>query len=325
MNTLERLVPRSLPQQLTRDSYASSRPFPNVLPKATGAGFAIASAAFYGLSFVLTKGGLQQIQPTLLITIESLASVLFMSLLILVQKRRFPNLILLLKLGTIGIFEPGLAYIVVAKGLVLTTASNATVISALEPIVTLGLACVLLRERISVAKLSIAVISIVGVCLISSAAGGTPSLLGDLLILVGVLFASLYAIATERSFHIAEGIDPLMVAWAQQLIALLFFVGLTVLSITHGIEPLRLSSFAPSALLTAITAGIVGHGLAFLLYLNALRYLSASDTSLYLSLIPVFGTTAAVLFLGERLSWDQGVGALLVVLSIAALARVESD
>lgn len=287
-----------------------------------GATLALSSAAFYGIAFVLTKGSLDQIPPTLLITLQSAASVLFLSLWIGLDGRRFPNRGSLLKLGSIGILEPGLSYIITTKGLLLTSVSSATMIGALEPIVTICLACAFLRERLNLGKIVIAGISILGVCLISTSTMiSQAALLGDALVLTGVLFAALYAIATQQSLRLSRDIDPLMVAWSQQSIALLFFLGLTIGSIILGIEPFRLELLTPSALVMAMVTGLIGHSLAFLLYLKALRYLSASDSSLYLSMIPVFGTTGAVFLLGEHLSWSQALGGLIVVGAIVVLAR----
>jgi drug/metabolite transporter (DMT)-like permease len=297
------------------------------LPKpAIGAGLAITSAACYGIAWVISKDSLHHIPPTLLITIQSFASVLCLSLLIHRQGRKLPDLSQLFTLGSIGILEPGLSYILSIQGLMLTTASNASLIGALEPIVTILLACLLLGERVDLTKVIIAALSILGVCLISAAGPSlSPTISGDGLVLIGVFFAALYAIASQRSMTLSRKVNPLIVAWAQQSIALLFFIGLTIGAAATGIEPLRLDLIGPVDLLVALVTGLLGHCLAFWLYLKALRYLSASDCSLYLSLIPVFGMTGALLLLGEQLSWNQGLGGLVVIGAIGTLALTQGE
>jgi drug/metabolite transporter (DMT)-like permease len=299
----------------------------SALPKPTiGAGLAIASAACYGIAWVISKDSLHHIQPTLLITIQSFASVLCLIVLIYKQGHVLPRPSQLFKLGSIGILEPGLSYILSIQGLVLTTASNASLIGALEPIVTILLAALLLRERFDLSKAIIAALSIVGVCLISAAGvSGQPTLSGDGLVLIGVFFAALYAIASQRSMALSRNLNPLIVALAQQSIALLFFIALTIGAATLNIEPLRLDTIGLSDLMVAIVTGLLGHCLAFWLYLKALRYLSASDCSLYLSLIPVFGMTGALFFLGEQLSWNQGLGGLVVIGAIGSLAMTQAE
>jgi drug/metabolite transporter (DMT)-like permease len=321
MKTLDRPVVKK------RATFAYPKRIGQTLPKpAIGAGLAIASAACYGIAWVISKNSLHHIPPTLLITIQSFASVLCLSLLIRHQGRKLPGLSQLITLGSIGILEPGLSYILSIQGLMLTTASNASLIGALEPIVTIFLACLLLGERFDLSKVIIAALSIVGVCLISAAgASGSPTISGDSLVLIGVFFAALYAIASQRSMALSRRIDPLIVAWAQQSIALLFFISLTIGAAATGIEPLRLDLITPIELLVALVTGLLGHCLAFWLYLKALRYLSASDCSLYLSLIPVFGMTGALLFLGEQLSWNQVLGGLVVVGAIGTLALTQAE
>jgi drug/metabolite transporter (DMT)-like permease len=325
MKTLDRSVVTQ------RATSTHPKPIGQTLPKPTiGAALAIASAACYGIAWVISKDSLNHIPPTLLITIQSFASVLCLSLLIRHQGRKLPGLSQLITLGSIGILEPGLSYILSIQGLMLTTASNASLIGALEPIVTILLACLLLRERFDLFKMIIAALSIVGVCLISTAGiSGSPtlssSLSGDGLVLIGVFFAALYAIASQRSMALSRTLDPLIVAWAQQSIALLFFISLTIGAAATGIEPLRLDLIGPLDLLVALVTGLLGHCLAFWLYLKALRYLSASDCSLYLSLIPVFGMTGALVFLGEQLSWNQGLGGLVVIGAIGTLALTQGE
>jgi drug/metabolite transporter (DMT)-like permease len=311
-----------------RATFAYPKRIGQPLPKpAIGAGLAITSAACYGIAWVISKDSLHHIPPTLLITIQSFASVLCLSLLIHRQGRKLPDLSQLFTLGSIGILEPGLSYILSIQGLMLTTASNASLIGALEPIVTILLACLLLRERFDLSKVIIAALSIVGVCLISAAGGPSlsPTISGDGLVLIGVFFAALYAIASQRSMALSRTLNPLIVAWAQQSIALLFFITLTIGAAATKIEPLRLDLIGPVDLLVALVTGLLGHCLAFWLYLKALRYLSASDCSLYLSLIPVFGMTGALVFLGEQLSWNQGLGGLVVIGAIGSLALTQAE
>jgi drug/metabolite transporter (DMT)-like permease len=322
MNTLDRpVVSQRATSTYPKRIRLSTLPNPTI-----GAALAIASAACYGISWVISKDSLTHIPPTLLITIQSFASVLCLSLVLHWKGHPLPRLSQLISLGSIGILEPGLSYILSIQGLILTTASNASLISALEPIVTILLACFFLRERFDISKSIIAALSICGVCLISSAGiSGSPTISGDGLVLIGVFFAALYAIVSQQSMAKSRSLDPLIVAWAQQSIALLFFISLTIGAATTGIEPMRLDLIGPVDLIIALVTGLLGHCLAFCLYLKALRYLSASDCSLYLSLVPVFGMTGALLFLGEQLSWSQGLGGLVVVAAIGTLALTQTE
>jgi drug/metabolite transporter (DMT)-like permease len=58
---------------------------------------------------------------------------------------------------------------------------------------------------------------------------------------------------------------------------------------------------------------------AFWFYLWALRSVPASMAGMFLNLIPVFGVSTAYVFLGERLTAIQWIGAAAILLSICAL------
>jgi drug/metabolite transporter (DMT)-like permease len=63
----------------------------------------------------------------------------------------------------------------------------------------------------------------------------------------------------------------------------------------------------------------VQYSLAFALYLTALKAIPAAQAAIYLTLIPVFGVSGGVLFLGESLTPIQAAGAVLIVLALMGL------
>lgn len=69
--------------------------------------------------------------------------------------------------------------------------------------------------------------------------------------------------------------------------------------------------------------GLVYYALAFWLYLIGLKRVPASLAALFLNLIPIFGVSAAYLFLGEGLTIAQWSGALLILVAVAALLRLQ--
>jgi drug/metabolite transporter (DMT)-like permease len=63
--------------------------------------------------------------------------------------------------------------------------------------------------------------------------------------------------------------------------------------------------------------GVLCTGLAYVLNYQLIRSAGATTASTVTYLIPVFATVFGVLLLGERLSWNQPVGALIIVSGIA--------
>lgn len=283
----------------------------------------ILAAAIYGLTIVLTKGALEQIPPFTLLCIQTSASVCVFWTILICQGIQIPWGWSTLKLSLIGLLEPGLSYIFAVFGLSLTTASNATFINTTEPIVTIALSWLILREHVNFSLVGLGLLACIGVAFISipsaTASIAQGSTWGDLLICLSVLFASLYAVTAARS---VQRLHLVALAAIQQSVALIFFVVMLLGAVLLGLETFEFTPAMWSSLLVAIVSGAFGYGLAFLLYLAAVRYLPASRLSLYLTLTPVFGVISAYLILGERLLVAQGLGGSLILLAVISIPRV---
>ena len=102
-------------------------------------------------------------------------------------------------------------------------------------------------------------------------------------------------------------------------------VWLTLVALLLGLVTLGIDDLTVSVLLLAAASGVIQYALAFWLYLFALQDLPANVAGFYMALIPVFGIAAAFVFLGETLSPLQLVGALFVVIAIAAISRLRHE
>lgn len=301
---------------MTESLWSSKRSFN--LPEGTY--LIILAAAIYGLTIVLTKGALAQIPPFTLLCIQTASSVLFFWTIVIFQGIQVPLRWTTLKLSLAGLLEPGLSYIFGMFGLALTTASNATFISTTEPAITMALSWLILREHFNLAFVGLGLLACVGVSFIVTPDGSSitsGSIWGDLLICLSVLFASLYAITAARS---VQRLHPVVLAAIQQSVALILFIMMLVGALWLGVESFEFTPAMWGNLVIAIASGAFGYGLAFLLYLAAVRYLPASRLSLYLTLTPVFGAIGAYFILGERFLVSQGFGGSLIILAVVGIS-----
>src|SRR6185503_2890878 len=127
-----------------------------------------------------------------------------------------------LRLGLIGILNPGLAYMFSLIGLSQTTASTSALLWAAEPIVIIGFAWLLLCERLTWPLLACAALAIIGVGVVAGLdvwGGGNSFLLGNLLIISGVCCCALYTVLTRRMLATSL---PLLIVALQQTAALLW-------------------------------------------------------------------------------------------------------
>ena len=107
----------------------------------------VGAAASWGLATVMTKATLATLPPFTLLTIQLAGSITFLwvAVLLLRQSMRLdPGS---RRAALSGLLEPGLAYAVAIPGLALTSAANASMIGAAEPVLVCAVAWLLLGER----------------------------------------------------------------------------------------------------------------------------------------------------------------------------------
>ncbi len=276
----------------------------------------VASAAAWAAGLILTKITIDvsAAAPSSVLVVQLTASAGVLAVACLVTRAPTAGV---WRHGWVGLLEPGLAYQLALAGLALTSAANASVLGSLEPVMVPLIAWVLLRERPRLRLVGVIVGATVGSAIVSfSAEDGTGSVAGDGLIIASVAAAALYVVVASKQ---VATIPPLAAAISQQTWALGFVViGHLVLSGTV---------FWPSAtvgqLLLASVAGVVNYALPFWLYLTALTRMPVARAATYLTLIPVFGVAGAVVVLGERVTWLDALGGLLVVGCLLADVRGE--
>lgn len=122
--------------------------------------------------------------------------------------------------------------------------------------------------------------------------------------LLSAVFAALVAIFGKIGI---KDLDTTLATTVRSFImaAFLFFVSLFL-----GKLPL-LRTIQHKSLLFIILAGVAG-ALSWLFYFYALKYGKASGVAAVDRLSVVFVLILAILFLSEKLTWQSGVGALLV-------------
>lgn len=279
---------------------------------------ALGYAFCWGVGTSLAKLAMVELSPLSLLVIQLLASVLFLYGLCYWQHRTMPLSWRSLRQGVAGIFEPALAYLIGIVGLSLTTASNATLISATEVILTILFAALFLGERLTLTKTGLALISFIGVLLLMGGEAETQSgsWLGDLLVLAGTVFAVVYVLISK--FQIEQGkrqrLSPLQLTAVQQLTGLIVtVVCVSLVSLVRPDWEVSVAQISLNFWLLAVSSGILQYGLAFWLYLTVLQSIPVSQAAFFLALIPVFGVASAMVLLGEHPAPQQWLGGILVI------------
>lgn len=279
----------------------------------TGPLLMIASAATWAAGLILTKLTLDTgSEPGSVLLVQLVASVAALAIACLVVRAPIRGA---WRHGWVGLLEPGLAYQLSLAGLALTSAANASVLGSLEPMLVPLIAWVLLRQRPRLRLVVVILGATAGSALVSFPNGdGSGSFAGDALIVASVAAAALYVVVASKQ---VTTVRPLPAALTQQTWAL----GFVLLSLLV-LGGLRLP--AGDVMLLAAVSGIVNYALPFWLYLSALTRMAVSRAATYLTLIPVFGVLGSVLVLGERVTWIDLVGGVLVVASLGYDATAQA-
>lgn len=284
-----------------------------------GYGLMIASAACWGLATVMSKQALNYAPPLTLVMLQLTASVAFLFVLLLIQGLRLSFSKTERRAALSGALEPGLAYAFGIVGLSLTSATNASLIGATEPILVVILAFLTFGMRTERRNILAVIVAVIGVAFASL--GGAPEVeglasnrIGDGLIIVATLFAALYVVVTSR---LVAAVSPVLLAFLQQSVGWVIAAGIAFTAIATGFErPVVTDLIHGTSWI--ISSGLVQYAFAFLLYLWALRYLPVSVAAIFLTLIPVFGVGGAALFLGEAVNAAQWIGGAMIICAIAA-------
>ncbi|MEE8094447.1 MAG: DMT family transporter, partial [Gammaproteobacteria bacterium] len=137
---------------------------------------------------------------------------------------------------------------------------------------------------------------------------------GDLVMLIAVLGWAFYAVELHRQPEHPSGS------------VLLFFIactGLITVLPFYIVETIFVREFVPSrnGVAAIVYLSVAATLLAVYLWNLVIRSVGAMQAALFLNLIPVFGATFAMLFLGESLYAYHLVGAALVFSGIVMAVR----
>lgn len=277
----------------------------------------VLAAACWGTGTVISKLALESIAPVTLLVTQLVVSVLLLHVLSKVRSPERPAGAVDRRATALGLLNPGLSYALALVGLTSIAASTSVLIWATEPVLILVLAVILLRENLSLSLTTSLGLAFVGVVLVVFEGGVVGSPVGVALTFAAVVACAFYTVLARIW---AAGEVSLRVTLHQQVAALAFaalLAGVVGIGGSGGLAgPLPLMEVPVGAWVAAVLSGAIYYGLAFWLYLTALREVEASVAGLSLTLVPVFGVGAALLA-GERLAPRQWIGAVLVVGSVS--------
>ncbi len=266
----------------------------------------------WGLSFIASKIALQAgFQPFTLALVRFLMSTALL-LPIALAKEGMPQYtrrewLFMLLAGLSGI---SLYFLFEYKGLLYTTAGNASLILAAVPVMTMIVGAVTHRARYGASVWIGVVVSLAGVYLVvryGADGDAENALLGNLLMLGACLCWVCYL---ELTSSLSARHSSLSLTTYQGLLA---SVALLPLAMSEGAD---LAAVSLDGWLAAAFLGVLCSAICYILYTQAVHHLQPMRTALFINLNPLSAVLGGVLMLGESVGWMQLIGGGLILSSI---------
>lgn len=274
------------------------------------------AAAAWGIATVIAKSALDEIPPIVLLPTQLAASTLLVTPFLLARHRHDPKTKNLGRLAALGVLNPGISYALGLIGLTYISASESVLLWAIEPIMIMALAAAMLSEHVTKAQVLAASAATVGVVLVVIAPERSNQPVGIALTLAAVAACAFYTIYS-RKWAVDESSGRVVAI--QQVAALAF--ALAMLGLFTIATQATSAHISTSSWVSAAISGCLYYGIAFWLYLTGLQHTPASVAGQYINLIPIFGIAASSIFLDERLTPRQWIGAFVIIGAVAVAAR----
>jgi len=290
-------------------------------------------AAIWGSSFLFIAIGLEEgVAPLSIVSLRTLFGGLFLGLVVLVRGGRLPLRWDVWKRMTfLGVTNIVIPFVLIAWGQQYIASGMAGILNAMVPLFTIMLAALVLHdETITVAKLAGLAIGFCGVVLLALPSlgaagaddGATLAVAGMLAVALAAVFYAIAAVYTRRRLTghpIIEEPDGTVRSPTAREIALgsniVAFMIITALAIAFerpggGVYAIPQSNVAWFAMLWL---GVLGTGLAYLLFFRLIERWGATRTTLVTYVIPIVAIALGFVLRDERLRPIELAGAALII------------
>ena len=274
--------------------------------------------AIWSSSFLWIKIAVQELSPLILVSLRVLFGALTGVSVIILTRTQLPRdrsvWIALILLGLSNVAVP---FVLISWGEKNIDSAVASILNATVPLFTIVIAHLFLHDdRLTFPRLLELLIGFAGVIILLSkdfAPGSHNSILGQAAVLLAAIFyagSAVFArIKTDKIPGLVRGIMPLVSA------SLVMWTTSFILE-----SPIKLPVL-PLSWLAVIWLGVLGSGLAFILWYYLLQEIGPTRTTMVTYTLPLGGVILGVIFLKEPLSWSMVSGGLLIAMSVWMVNR----
>jgi len=273
-------------------------------------GLMLVTSVRWGGNFVVAKTLVAHASPMTLTLVRWLIAVIVLLPFVWwKEKKLIPAKAALVPLFLMGITGVALFNIFQFLALERTTSTNAGLISTMNTMSIAFFSFAFLKEKINGLQLLAMVLSFIGVFLVLSK--GDWQLLwhfqlntGDLWMMAAVCVWGLYSVCSKWAMQTTS---PLMATLYAGLFGVLILVPFTINDFTF-------SEIDSTFILSLLYTGVISTVVCMVFWNIGVQQLGATTSGIFLNFNPIFTALLAFLFIGEQLSWLQGIGGVIVIL-----------
>ncbi|UOD33980.1 DMT family transporter [Deferribacteraceae bacterium V6Fe1] len=212
--------------------------------------------------------------------------------------------------GLTGIFAYNYFFL---KGLSITMASKASIIVAINPVLSVIGAVFLFKEKINIKQIVGIILAFLGIILLITKGridliltGGFNK--GDIFILFAAVSWSCYTLFGKKVLTNISAIESTTysVIWGTFILFPLF--------LSENIE--NFYHINAKSLLSILVLSVLATVLGFIWFYDGIKKIGASKTVVFIYLVPLFGVLIGFLLLGERLSLAALVGGMVTITGV---------
>ena len=273
----------------------------------------LAMAVIWGVNFVVVKYATHVFNPVAFTGLRVGTAAIFLVAFAFLSGGFVLSRHDVVRLLFLGVIGNGLYQLFFVHGVARTRAGNASLIVGAAPAFIALVARARGLERVKRMTLAGIALSVLGVALViagsATSSNGETTLLGSVLVFLGVLCWTLYTILLQPY---TKRIDVIQ---------------LSAVTLVGGAVPLLIASMpalvatdwsmvGPGGWLALFYSSVISMGVAYLFWYRGLRVLGPTRTAVYSNLQPIVALMAAWTFLGEVPTIFQGVGAVTIIAGV---------
>ncbi|CAN5545628.1 DMT family transporter [soil metagenome] len=273
---------------------------------------------FWGSSYLFIKIGIDAgLEPFTLVALRLLVGFGLLAVVVVAAREPLPRQArTYLHLLAVGFISVALPFVLITYAEQSVDSALAATLTAPVPLFVIPIAAIFLREPITLSKVVGVTIGMIGVAIL---VGFDPAQLGrtDLTPQLLLLWAALsYAFGGVYARRFVHGLRPMIPALFQVFFAMVMAgAGAIVLE-----DPFARSlSISAEGLFAVMWLGLLGSGMAYLLFYRLLGRWGPTRVSLVAYTLPVWGIALGWVVLGEEINQGLVLGTLLVIAGIAVV------